>query len=230
MTKDAAICGVIWDFDGTLYPMDDNHHHSARIAVIKALRDLTGSSTSDLTDSDIIALAEQSYKKYHLSFAFFTHIYGIPADVAHQTYQAYLDIESCIPLPNCKSLQNALNIHRISQCIFTHGTHDWGRRGTKRLSLDTIFSTDLIFGLETVGYHKKDESVNGYMRCVNALGCINMHHIAVIEDTARNLLIPAAHGATTILIESETDRREKPDYVDYIVPNAVAACQLLQSL
>lgn len=224
-----AITGIIWDQDGTLYMIDDDHMAAGPAAALRALRQLRGKDVAHVTDANILAMSAQSYRDHHTSYSFLTHAYDIPREEARQAFHAHLDAEICIPVRD--DLHHAFApICHLPQCVFTHGTYEWGMRGTERLGLRSIFPPDRVFGLESVGHHKKDESLEGYLHCARAIGLQDLQGIVVVEDAPRNLIIPAAHGAITILVSPQPDAVQKPAHVHHVVPDAQAACRLIQVL
>lgn len=209
--------------------IDDDHMAAAPVAAMRALRHLRGHDVAHLADADILAMAEQSYRDHHLSFGFLMHDYNISLEDAHRAFLDHLDVEFCIPVRD--DLHHAFEpIRHLPQCVFTHGTYEWGMRGTERLGLRSIFPPDRVFGLESVGHHKKDESLHGYLHCARAIGHQDLQGIVVVEDAPRNLIIPAAHGAITILVSPQPDAVQKPAHVHHVVPDAQAACRLIQVL
>lgn len=217
MTLRNNIRGLIFDLDNTLYENPSGKDGVFSQAAALAAIDLG----LKLSFQQALDLAEKSYIDHKSESAVFCQTYGISEEDFH--YHAHkhgtaLMIQAVPPLKDFASAFNRLAAGYDIR-ILTHGSQYWAEQLSSHLGYSSSLKEGQILGLDhpAVAYRKK-LSPDIFEDVANMMG-LKTDEIAVVEDTAENLVSPYGLGMQTIFIHWGAPLETKPDYISHQVPN-----------
>jgi FMN phosphatase YigB (HAD superfamily) len=101
----------------------------------------------------------------------------------------------------------------LKHVMITHSARPWAQKVLAHLDLLDWFPADNILALEDFNFEFKHESQASFDAAVAQIG-LPASQILFIDDTIRNLKIPAEMGMLTCYINHGRKPEELPDYVD----------------
>ncbi|MBV8547852.1 MAG: HAD hydrolase-like protein [Alphaproteobacteria bacterium] len=207
------ILGAIVDMDGTLYDestpaMYFQFHNAAARAAIDCGVPLGYQEAFDLAAAEL--------KKGVLHLETFRP-FGVDPVEYIDKYHKYLD-ENAIDVP--PDLADRFRRAQLGNYVLvTHASRNWAERVIKHLGLEEWFPPERILGFEDYGYQRKSASDAAFVMALDILG-VPAENTMVLEDSARNLLIPSQMGMLTVQVVPNINQATKPAHVDMQVASA----------
>lgn len=206
----------IFDLDNTLYPEGLN--------LMAQMRSKSYDYICKLLETDRAGAAKH-YERYEAAYG--TAFNGLIAEhrIDPHAFLTYVhDIDHDLVMPDLK-LAEAIRSLPGKRVIYTNGTVGHAENVLKRLGITDLFES--IFDIVWADLDPKPHRAP-YERLFAQMGA-DPKKAAMFEDTARNLEVPFALGAKTILIQPEncgsgghTDPQAaygKPGYIDHVTHN-----------
>lgn len=207
---------VIFDLDDTLYP-----RHTGLMQEIAHRIKLWVEKTLGLNEKEAAELRQAYLHKYG------TTLGGLIAE-QQVDVDAYLAFVHDIPVeqyihPN-PPLKESLVAIPLNKAVFTNATSEYAQRVLRSLGIDNCFQH--IVGIREVGLVNKPYP-EAYKRLLRKLR-VSGPQCIMVEDRRINLGPPKQLGMTTILVSTDTPGPD--DFVDHIVPDALAVRELVSVL
>lgn len=217
----AALEGVIWDLDNTLYRFEGDFEQLCHVAAARAaIRNGLG-----MSEEEALSLCLQSYEEYGHSYRLFIERYQIDQRRIHFDFHSLID-EKLIR----KSLElvDLFESIKIRHALVTHASAEWAARALRHIGLKKFFPDELIIPAEATNFMRKSESRVPFAQALGRLG-LGSDKIAVVEDIAPNLRIPHEMRLLTVLVHYGQKPENLPDYVDYDCNNAAMFLDTLRA-
>jgi len=205
--------GMIWDLDNTLYRLDE----ALKTAFDHAFAKAVISAGVPLDMMEAVRMARASYEAYGYSGQVFIDQYGLDRAQLHYEYHDMVSERVIEASLETIGLMEALP-HR--HALVTHGSRDWAKRVLNHLQLSSFYPEDRIFALEDYNFEQKHVSRRSFQVAMERLE-LPASEIIVVEDTLKNLELPAAMGMTTVLIHHGQKPETLPAYIDFNFNNTV---------
>ena len=207
------IQAVVFDFDNTLYenpPTKDDifaEAHARAAIHLGAKMDL----------ATAISTARQSYSQHKSEMFLFCRDHGLDEKQLYlhtHSIGAALMAQALQPHQGIKAAFNALSQGR-ELVLLTHGSEHWARTLMDHLQLSEHVDHKRILALDhpVVNYQRKDVGPGVFNDVAGMIG-IPSCHMAMVEDTAINLIHASAVGMQTVLVHWGRPVDPKPAYVD----------------
>lgn len=208
--------------DGCIYEYTQEFVDGCQAAAVKAIIEFV----PELADEDYQVMHDKawaSYLKHGSSITAFARKYGLDHDQMNAVYHKFLQTSYVNPLEDLPSaFEDAVNGgHKI--CLATHSHMNFASRLIQHLKLHQTFNAKAnMLTLEQVGnQYMKDKSPKMVLEAAKIMG-EDIRNLALIEDTARNLIPAKQAGATTVLIHwGKKIPDVKPPHVDYMFKSPV---------
>ncbi len=185
----------VFDLDNTLYPHDSDLWPQIDARISQYLADLTG-----LDGLSARALQKFYYRRYG------TTLHGLMADhvIDHGAFLEFVhDIDRTSLAPN-PDLARAIARLPGRKLVLTNGSRDHALRTAEQLGLGTAFED--VFDIVAADLTPKPDPAT-YARFFDRHG-VDPARSAMVEDLARNLIVPHARGMATVLV---IPKRVQPD-------------------
>lgn len=193
------IQGIIFDLDNTLYRHGDRRFELYALATAQAALNLGLKATFRQAKR----IASKSNAETGNEFTHFTSVYGLPArELLHEYDKIAVKI-----FPNYVEAVEGLadKFNRLSgarqRAVLTHSSSHWMEPMIKHVGLGDVFRSDMLFPQDDprIDYRKKSESREVFEAIAREMH-LPPEKIAVVEDTAKNLVIPHELGMYTVLV------------------------------
>ena len=228
MNKLAQLTGTVWDMDGCVYEYTQGFVDGCQKAAVDAVRAFIP-SLADVEYSVLHDRAWNSYLKHGSSITCFANEYGLDHDEVNAVYHSYLNPNHISPLRNLPlAFKRAVKGgHKV--CLATHSHMNFASRMIGHLKLHNSFNMHAnMLTLEQFGvHHMKDKTAQMVTEAAKVMG-ENVRNIALVEDTARNLIPAKDAGATTILVHWGKVPDKKPTHVDYMFRTPVEVLKFVR--
>lgn len=185
--------GIIFDLDGTLYRDDGAAMDEAYLDAGSRAAVALG---APLTLEEARRVASAAFR-HHGAYApgFVRH--GVDARDFHFRFHELLDERAIEPVAG---VAEAFGVCRLRNFVLlTHASRDWAERSITRLGLEGYFPPDRIIAFEDYGFCGKDVGNVAFKMALARLET-PPYETVLIEDSRRNLPIPAAMGIKTVLV------------------------------
>lgn len=202
----------IFDLDNTLYPQDLN--------LMIQMRHRTYDYICDLLDTDHAAAAVL-YERFEAVHGTALNGLMIEHGIDPHGFLTYVhDIDYALLQPDLQ-LADAIRSLPGRQVIYTNGTVDHAAAVLQRLGITELFEN--IFDIVWADLDPKPHRAP-YERIFAQMG-VDPSRAAMFEDVARNLEVPSAMGAKTILVQPKAPEADclkehatwvAPDYIGYV--------------
>lgn len=201
MDRDSTpdIQGIIFDLDNTLYRHGDRRFELYALATAQAALNLGLKATFRQAKR----IAVKSNAATGNEFTHFTSVYGLPArELLHEYDKIAVKI-----FPNYVEAVEGLadKFNRLSgarqRAVLTHSSSHWMEPMIRHVGLGDVFRSDMLFPQDDprIDYRKKSESREIFEAIAREMH-LPPEKIAVVEDTAKNLVIPHELGMYTVLV------------------------------
>lgn len=207
--------------DGCMYEYTRSFVDGCQVAAAKAIVE----SVPHLTDDDFEKIRSQgfaSYLKTGSSIAAFVEKYNLDYDTVNALYHKFIETSHIDPLADLPgAFEKAVNKgHKI--CLATHSHINFASRLITHLKLHQTFNAKSnMLTLEQVGSeHMKHKNAEMALEAARRMG-EDLRNLALVEDTAKNLIPVKDAGGTTILIHWGKKPETRPSYVDYMFKTPV---------
>ena len=177
----------VFDLDNTLYPQTADLWPRIDARITLFMMRLFG-----LDALSMHALQKHYYRHYGSTMLGLMAEHGV--DAAHYLEFVH-DIDRSL-LPRNHSLAQAIAALPGRKLILTNGSRHHAVETAKQLGIDHLFED--IFDIIAADFIAKPEA-GAYERFFDRLK-VNPKRAALFEDIPRNLLVPHAHGMTTVLV------------------------------
>lgn len=211
-----SLSGFIWDLDNTLYRYEAMTLHHGAVAAAHLARELG----VDLPLDDLILRGEESVNQYGTSYHYMVHEFGIPEATAHLEFNKRLDVN--LVAKKNHEIVEAFTHHPGQHVLLTHASRDWAERMLEHLGLSAFFPSAHILPIEEVGYARKNLGPEPFQQALAKLG-LPAGEVAMLEDSAINLVHAHALGLWTAYIHHGKPLSPQPDYVKSQFANAAEA-------
>lgn len=189
------IKGIIWDLDGTLYPITDEYQAEWGRAQARAAFE----SGIPLSWDEAAALAVKGFKEHGFGGYYFIHDYGVDPDIIEEAPVKYLDLSFLHPCSETKNEILTGTANGIEQVILTASHRNWTEKVLSGVDLKECFADNKIYTCKEVNNHRKDKSRIPFETVISDFS-FRPEEWAVKEDLPKNLVIPKQMGMTTVLI------------------------------
>lgn len=213
----SGIRGIIWDLDGTLYRYDDVFIKACNIAAARAAQ-LLG---VNITYEESVALAVRSEAEHGYSLHGFIHDHKLSYDRLHHPFHEFID-EKLIEKND--AFVKALERLSLPQVLLTNASRGWANRVLRHLGMKHLFPDGHIIPMEDVNYTPKARGATGFEKALEILNLLPMH-VLVVEDLARNLIIPRQMGLRTALVTHGSQADEDAPEADLVVSDVTKICE-----
>lgn len=214
------IDGIVFDLDGTLYRDDgeamDSAYESAGVAAALAAGALLSAEAA-------LLVARKSFAS-HGYYAKGFEAYGVDPEDFHFRFHIHLKDEAMEAVEGLHDALAACGTDRF--VIATHSSRDWASRAVRRLLLDHLFPAERIITLEDCRFRDKRSDEEPFRRALAILGTAP-ERTAVIEDSARNLVIPKQIGMATLLVNYRDQAKPAPAQIDVQTRSILEALALI---
>ncbi len=177
----------VFDLDNTLYPQTADLWPRIDARITLFMMRLFG-----LDALSMHALQKHYYRYYGSTMLGLMAEHGV--DAAH--YLEFVHDIDRSSLPRNHSLAQAIAALPGRKLILTNGSRHHAVETAKQLGIDHLFED--IFDIIAADFIAKPEA-GAYERFFERLK-VNPKRAALFEDIPRNLLVPHAHGMTTVLV------------------------------
>lgn len=212
LSKLRDIQGITWDLDGCVYKIIPEH--------LAAFREACGVIMTDILEGQItldeaLALVGESTKQHGNWSREFELRYGVKTE---DWFFKLFDTVDDSALAVDETLKHKFNMlggfgtDGFSHVLNTQTSCNRAVRVLERFGIRDHFKT--IIGYETVNFRSKATHRDSHELSVAAHGLPALH-LAMAEDTAKNLVIPKEMGKTTILIHFGKPPERPLSYIDY---------------
>ncbi len=217
----AALRGVIWDLDNTLYRFDRDFEQACNLAAARAA--LKGGVEMSLEDA--VAFGWESYRLRGHSYDLFLERFALDRVRMHHDFHDAID-ETLIK----KSAALAALFDRVAlgHALVTHASRGWAVRTLDHLGLRPFFPDERIFAAEDSGFERKSESRRAFDAALHALD-LPPGQAMVVEDIAGNLRIPKEMGLLTGLVHYGRPPEPLPAHIDWHGNNAADFLEAVQA-
>lgn len=215
------IQAVVFDFDNTLYENPPNKDEIFAEAHARAAIYL--GAQLDLPSA--LDLARQSYRQHKSEMFLFCRDHKLDEKELYlHTHRigTALMAQALQPDSGIKAAFNALSQSR-ELILLTHGSEHWARNLMDHLQLSEYMDHTRVLALDhpVVNYQKKDFGPGVFNAVAGMIG-IPTQKMAMVEDTAANLVHASAVGMQTILVHWGRTANPQPAYVDLQISSITA--------
>ncbi|MEO1292425.1 MAG: pyrimidine 5'-nucleotidase [Pseudomonadota bacterium] len=183
----------IFDLDNTLYPAECRLFDQIDKRMTGFIADAL-----DLSAAEADGLRTTYWHRYGTTLAGLMQEHGIaPGDFLSHVH----DIDLAHVEPD-RPLQTAIDALPGRKVVYTNGSREHGERVTAQLGLRTSF--EAIYGIEDSRYYPKPQR-EAFEHVLSHSG-IEPTRSAMIEDTARNLLVPHDLGMRCIWVPTTDEK------------------------
>lgn len=214
------ISSIIWDLDNTLYPETDLLHQAFDDAIARAAI-LSGAAVSM---DDAIRLSKQSYIDHAYGGRVFIEQYGVDPQLLHFNIHPLVNETIISAYDGLPGLFDAI---AIPHALVTHGSREWALRVLNHIGLRDRFPDHTVHALEDFAFEKKHVSRRPFEQALAAI-CHTASLSMMVEDQARNLVLPREMGMVTVLVTHGRSLDEVPSHVDLVIDNAVELLGILK--
>ena len=218
----AAVQGIIWDLDNTLYRFDDALIDTFNVAVGHAVI----AAGVKMTHDEAVKLAKKSYLETGYSGRYFVQNHDVDARRLHFDFHTHVDEKIIETSVDMQALFGAVD---LKHALVTHGARDWALRVLKHLGLSPWFPPEHVFGLEDYGFRRKSEGADSFVKAIEALQ-LPPEQLLFVEDTPENLRIPYELGIGTVLIHHGTPPPDPPPHVDMLCLNSLEVLEKIAAV
>ena len=209
----AAIRGIVWDLDNTLYRIDGIHARFFHTAMARAAIEFG----VDMDLETAVAVADKSFLDHGFSGRTFIRAHGVDCEWLHHRFHEMID-ETVIE--RSLELIDLFRTTDLKHAIITHGSRAWALRVLHRLGLSEWFGEGSVLGMEDYGYARKADSAQPFIQAMNALA-LEPEQLMFVEDTALNLRVAHELGMATVLIHHGRMPADCPPYIDQCFDDAL---------
>lgn len=217
----AAVTGILWDLDNTLYASSDTVYDTFNNAVARAAI----AWGIDIDFETARAMARQSFLETRFSALHFIERYDIPFPELHYLIDGFLDHTT---VDTCRHTTDMFARVGGDHALITHAGRPWALNVLDRLGLRPWFPDERIFGFENYDFQSKAKSRRPFEMALSSINR-NPGDVAMVEDTVENLRVPHEMGMTTILVHHGDTPADIPDFVDIHCDNAAELLKRLHS-
>ena len=213
---------IIWDLDGTLYPITSAFQTARHEAAIKTI--LFYNQNYDRQQAEgIITKSKQANNAALIGFIS-QHAHD-EADV-YLTFQSHLEISS-IPILSDSEKELLENLN-YKQFLVTQNNLTWTQRVLKHIGLSDFFhSKSICTRGDFSGYHKSSNQ-EPYQLALEKFS-LNASECIIIDDKSSNLKQAKNLGMLTILLDQKQIMNTQP-CIDYQFSDKLALLKALSSL
>jgi FMN phosphatase YigB (HAD superfamily) len=212
------IRGIIFDLDHTLYQHSDMRFELYALATAQAALNMGLSATFEQAK----AIAVESNAETGGEFTHFVERHGLPPrELLHE----YDKVAARIFPDYVHAVEGLTDkFNRLSpdrpRAVLTHSSSHWMEPMIRHVGLGSSFDPRLLFPQDhpDIKYRKKNESPEVFELVAQQMG-VPMHQIAVVEDTAKNLILPYLLGMYTVLVTWGEEPEEELPWVCETVNN-----------
>ncbi len=215
-----SVSSIIWDLDNTLYPESDLLHQAFDDAIARAAI-LSGAAVSM---DDAVRLSKQSYIDHAYGGRIFIEQYGVDPRDLHFNIHPLVN-ETIITAH--ADLPGLFGMLPLDHALVTHGSREWALRVLKHIGLHDLFPDHTVHALEDFDFEKKHMSRRPFEQALKAIS----HQASLsmmVEDQARNLVLPRDMGMVTVLVTHGRKLDDVPSHVDLVIDNAVDLLGILK--
>lgn len=210
----SEIRGVIWDMDGTLYKFREEFVIACNRAAAQTLLEMG----LQKTEAEAYEIATRSYHAHGHSFHLFEAMGFKYADY-HDPFHARVATDSIIVIDGLKEAIEAIPKNMV---VLTNASKSWQKKILPQIGLAHLFDDHAVHCLEDFNFNAKAYHKDGFLlaRSHPSLRDIKSEHILMVEDSARNLIIPYKMGMRTALVHAEIRESDKA-YVHHHYPEVI---------
>lgn len=215
-----SVSSIVWDLDNTLYPESELLHQAFDDAIARAAI-LSGAAVSM---DDAVRLSKQSYIDHAYGGRIFIEQYGVDPRDLHFNIHPLVNETIISGYDVLPGLFDALN---MPHALVTHGSREWALRVLKHIGLHDRFPDHTVHALEDFDFEKKHMSRRPFEQALKAIS----HQASLsmmVEDQARNLVLPRDMGMVTVLVTHGRKLDDVPSHIDLVIDNAVELLGILK--
>lgn len=194
--------GIIFDLDGTLHRDDGAAMAEAYLDAGSRAAVALGANLSLEEARRVATRAFNDLGSYARGF----ELHGVDPTDFHFKFHEVLDERAIEPVSGV--IEAIENCRPQNFVLLTHASRDWAMRSIARLGLDRYFPSSRIVAFEDYEFCGKDVADIGFVRALAELET-RPEETALIEDSRRNLPIPAAMGIRPFLVNYRRPRASK---------------------
>lgn len=196
---------IYWDLDGTLYRF---HPNASSVCSRSAAKAAVQSGAHEPED-DIFDHYIRVYDPHHLPESLKNKA-DFDRHHFHHLYHDGIDLKQMVePVAGVTEAFAQANIDHV---IVTHSSRPWAKRALKAVGLHHVFTDERIFCLEDMNFSGKGVSPRAYLNIMSQLGH-QPHQVAMVEDSANNLVYAHQLGMTTFLLRHDAPTGEQLAHV-----------------
>lgn len=195
---------IIWDMDGTLYPISADYKEACHKAAALAAMDLleAGDTNEEVSYHDAYEMAVEGSKRDGVWYPTFCDKYGFSPVEFHNAHMERIDTKDIIPCQYlCAEIKNMTS---VQHAILTHGNVPLAQDIMKnKLNISEVFG-EHIYDLEFAEFNKKNDSFVGIQKILDTFG-FEPHEAIMVDDSPSNLRLPKEHGMHTVFKSNGKD-------------------------
>ncbi len=208
----AALEGVIWDLDNTLYRFNADFEQACHIAAARA----AVKGGADLTHEAALEICYRSYEIHGHSYRMFIDEYRLDKVQLHYDFHEFIDEKL---IRKSAELVQLFGKTHLKHALVTHASGAWARRALEHIGLAAFFPDERIIPAEEINFERKDESRAPFEKALSLLE-LSPEKAAVVEDLAPNLRIPHEMGLMSVLVHYGQRPEPMPAHVTMDCNNA----------
>jgi FMN phosphatase YigB (HAD superfamily) len=224
----AGLKAVIWDIDGVFYRYTPEILEDLADAMAKAVVKLDLLQRFNHASARKVGI--ESYDATGSGLSHFINLYDMNRDLLHDQYHKEISLDFIKP---CERLKAAFEKSRLLHAAISHSSTGFVRRVLTANEIFRRFDPDLALGIEEFGYAMKDKGPEAFLGMYELLKHripdLKMNEIAMVEDTAKNLVYPHPLGMHTIYIHAGIPANPTPDHIDAQFKGPTEALEFLHS-
>ncbi len=192
---------VVFDFDGTLYPLEDEHLAVLKESVSRSVRELSGNRWSH---EAALENGLKSFYAHGLSYRSVCEEFKISMAIGHETHHRNLHLDLVPDPAQIKALED-LRDSGAAMIILTQASQEFLSRKLPMLGLETLFPAEMRLAHEDYNLAMKAHCTGPFMQAVRRARDVtgqrfHPHDVWMLEDSQQNLKIPHALGWNTVYI------------------------------
>ncbi len=200
---------IYWDLDGTLYRFHPNANSVCSRSAAKAAVQSGAQEPEDEIFDHYLRVYDP-----HILPESLNGKDGFDRHRFHHLYHDGIDLKQIVePVAGVTEAFAQANVGHV---LVTHGSRPWAQRALKAVGLHQVFEDDHIFCLEDMNFSGQGASPRAYLDILQQLGH-QAHQVAMVEDSAKNLIYAHQLGMTTFLLRHDSSAGEQLPYVTHQV-------------